>query len=535
MITLYLADQTLTIPSKTRVADLAESMNLNQIVGCILNGKVHDLNYLLKKSGSFEWIHEDSAIGKLMKERTLTFLLIVAVKQLFHTDVRVLHTLASGLYITLNDRSSVSQMDAAVIQSQMEKMILEDVPIHRHVVLKEEAVEHFEKLKRYDLAKLLSQRTSLTSSIYSCEGIDDYFYGVMATHAGMVGPFTLIPYQKGLWLSFQKEFKDQPKLFHVFERFEQRGQKIGITNIADLNEAITKGKLKQLIKLNEQRVQDDLNQIAASIHQNKACKVILVAGPSSAGKTTFSKRLAENLAKLGHNPMTLSMDDFFKNRVDSPRLPDGSYDFENIECLDLNLFNQTMHDLLEHKAVQIPVYEFSKGEKIWPNPPVTLHEDDMLIIEGIHALNPRSSEMIAEHQKIRIYINALTHLNYDEHNRIPTSDYRLIRRMIRDHQFRGRSVSVTIEGWHKVRDGEDQYIYPYQEEADIVFNTSMDYELPVLKTKLMPLLNEISMEDAQYIEVNRIRKLLAYIAEGDPDLVPDYSILKEFLGGSIYQ
>ena len=331
MINLTLTDQTLTIPAKTRVADLAESMNLKQIVGCILNGKVHDLNYLLKKSGSFEWIHEDSAIGKLMKERTLTFLLIVAVKQLFQTDVRVQHTLASGLYITLNDRSSISQIDASAIQKQMMKMILEDVPIHRHVVLKEEAVEHFEKLKRYDLAKLLSQRTSLTSSIYSCEGVDDYFYGVMATHANMVGSFTLIPYQKGLWLSFQTEFKDQPKLFHVFERFEQRGQNIGITNIADLNEAIAKGKLKQLIELNEQRVQDDLNQIAANIHQNKASKVVLVAGPSSAGKTTFSKRLAENLSKLGHNPMTLSMDDFFKNRVDSPRLPDGSYDFENIE------------------------------------------------------------------------------------------------------------------------------------------------------------------------------------------------------------
>ncbi len=535
MINLKLLDKTITVPLKITVSELAKQLNLDHIVGCILNGKVHDLNYQLKKSGTFEWITEDSAIGKLMKERTLTFLLIVAVKQLFQTDVRVQHTLASGLYITLNDRDFLSHQDAALIQKKMNQLICDDVPIHRHVVLKAEAVEHFEKLKRFDLAKLLSQRTSLTSSIYSCEGIDDYFYGVMATHAGMAGSFTLLPYQKGLWLSFQKEFKDQPKLFHVFERFEQRGQEIGITNIADLNEAIADGKLKHLIDLNEQRVDDDLNQIARNIHSAKECKVILVAGPSSAGKTTFSKRLAEKLSALGHHPMTLSMDDFFKNRVDSPRLPDGSYDYENIECLDLNLFNQTMHDLLQHKAVQIPVYEFSKGEKIWPNPPVTLHEDDILIIEGIHALNPRSSEMIAEHQKIRIYINALTHLNYDEHNRIPTSDYRLIRRMIRDHQFRGRSVSVTIEGWHKVRDGEDQFIYPYQEEADIVFNTSMDYELPVLKTKLMPLLNEISMDDAQYIEVNRIRKLLAYITEGDPDLVPDYSILKEFLGGSIYQ
>ena len=357
----------------------------------------------------------------------------------------------------------------------------------------------------------------------------------MATHAGMIKKFTLLPYQNGVWLSLKDELVDQPKLFSVFERFEARGLQIGITNASDVNDIIAQGKLDELIQLNEQRVDQDLSDIAQKIHQKKNVKVILIAGPSSAGKTTSSKRLAEKLTELGHHPMTLSMDDFFKNRVDSPRLPDGSYDYENIECLDLNLFNNTMKALLNHEAVKMPIYEFSKGEKIWPHPPVTLSEDDILIIEGIHALNPRSSELISENQKIKIYINALTHLNFDEHNRIPTSDYRLIRRMIRDHQFRGRDVATTIEGWHKVRDGEDMYIYPYQEEADIIFNTSMDYELSVIKSRLMPLLNQVSIDHPQYIEVNRIRKLLDYFVDGDPNLVPAYSILKEFLGGSIYQ
>ena len=534
MLNLTVNNQTFQVNKWTSVKQLSKMHQVNDVVGCILNGKVHDLNYQLKQSGAFQWIFKDSAIGKLMKERTLIFLFIAAVRTLFNTDVCVRHTIASGLYITLNDRESVSDDDLQLIKNKMKNMIQNDVPIERHVVLKEEAVAHFEALNRFDLAKLLSQRTSATSSIYRCENIDDYFYGVMCTHAAMVDEFTLLPYQKGCWLSFHKELKDQPKLFQVFERFEQRGQQVGITNIAELNEAVQQGRLKELIEINEQRVNDDLDAIASKIHQNKSCKIVLIAGPSSAGKTTTSLRIAEKLIQKGHHPVTLAMDDFFKNRVDSPRLPDGSYDYENIECVDLALFNNTLKALLNHETVKIPVYDFTKGEKLWPNPPVSLKDEDILIIEGIHALNPRSSELIGDHQKVRIYINALTHLNYDEHNRIPTSDYRLIRRMMRDVQFRGRSICATIEGWSKVRDGEDMYIYPYQEEADVILNTSMDYELPVLKSKLMPLLDAISMDDPQYIEVNRIRKLLAYVIAGDPELVPAYSILKEFLGGSLY-
>ena len=534
MLNLILKDQTLQIEKRISVQHLAQMHQVNDVVGCILNGKVHDLNYQLKQSGTFQWIFKDSAIGKMMQERTLIFLLIAAVRHLFNTDVCVRHTFASGLYVTLNDRDCVSDDVVQSIKEKMNEMIQNDVSIERHVVLKEEAAAHFEDLNRFDLAKLLSQRTSATSSIYTCENVDDYFYGVMYTHAGMVDEFTLLPYQKGLWISFQKELVDQPKLFQVFERFEQRGQQVGITNIAELNEAVQQGRLKELIEINEKRVNDDLDDIVSKIHQNKSCKVVLIAGPSSAGKTTTSLRIAEKLTELGHHPVTLAMDDFFKNRIDSPRLPDGSYDYENIECVDLTLFNNTLKALLNNEAVKIPVYEFAKGEKIWPNPPVSLHDEDILIIEGIHALNPRSSELIENNQKVRIYINALTHLNYDEHNRIPTSDYRLIRRMMRDVQFRGRSICTTIEGWSKVKDGEDMYIYPYQEEADVILNTSMDYELSVLKARLMPLLDAVDVNDPQYIEVNRIRKLLAYVIAGDPELVPAYSILKEFLGGSLY-
>ncbi len=536
MITLKIKNQEeMTFSSGTTILELAKKAQKEDVVGGILNGKVHDLNYPLCKNGSFEWIYRKSAIGALMLERTLSFILIVAVKECFpNAQVHIQHTLASGLYGTIEKTSPLTEADITIIRKKMEQIIANQTPIVRRVVRKEEAADHFEKLGMHDKAELLRQRTSLKSSIYRCMGYDDYFYGVMAIHAGMIDHFTLLFYQQGFWLSRKPVFIDQPKLFSVFQRFERLGQENGISFAWQLNQKIKEGRLTEIIQINEQRIQHDLDALTEQIIRQKELKVILIAGPSSAGKTTFSRRLAQCLKKAGHQPLTLSMDDFFKNRVESPRLPDGSYDYENIECLELDLFNHTVLSLLSGKATVLPVYSFQEGIKTWPNPPVSLHENEILIIEGIHALNPRSSSIIEDSFKIKIYINALTHLNYDTHNRIPTSDYRLIRRMTRDFQFRGRSVSETIESWPKVRDGEDRYIYPYQEEADALFNTSMDYELPVLKHVLMPLLDQISLDDPQYIEANRIRKLLAYFVEGEPDLVPEDSILKEFIGGSIF-
>lgn len=537
MITLRFLNQTrVTVKSGLTIEQLAQQIGLGQtIVGGILNGKVHDLQYKLKKNGSFQWIEKNSAIGALMLERSLCFIFIVAVKECFsEAKITVEHTLSSGLYISIDKQTPLTSLEIDQIRTKMQSMIDQRVPIIRKVVSKQEAVDHFTQLGMLDKALLLKQRSSEKSSIYSCLGQDDYFYGVMTTHAGMIDQFTLLPYHLGVWLSQKKEFVDQPKLFEVFRRFEQRGKKTGISQVYQLNNQISQGKLPEIIQENEQRVQQDLQALCQDILKKPHVQIILIAGPSSAGKTTFSRRLAELLIEHNCTVMPISMDDFFKNRVDSPRLPDGSYDYENIECLDLDLFNQTIQKLLNHESVVIPHYNFKEGIKEFDHEPVQLYSNEMLIIEGIHALNPRSSAQLSDSSKFRIYINALTHLNYDNHNRIPTSDYRLIRRMTRDYQFRGRSLSETIETWPKVKEGEDRYIYPYQEEADVLFNTSMDYELPILKTVLMPLLDEIAMNDSQYIEANRIRKLLAYFLGGNPDLVPNTSILKEFLGGSVY-
>ncbi len=538
MVKLRFPNQTeIEIPNGTTIAQLAaEQENPRALAGGILNGKVHDLNYRLNKSGAFEWITRGSLIGQMMTERTLSFLFITAVRLCFDgLDVLIEHSLAGGLYGTLIRKEPVTLTELEQVEAKMRDMIAKKEPIHRRVVSKAEAVAHFEALGMPDKASLLRQRTSAKCSIYTCAGVDDYFYGVMLPDASWIDQFTLRKVHQGFWLSTEKEFIDQPKLFEVYRQFERRGQETGISMVSQLNEKIREGCLPQLIKDNENRVARDLDTLADQIAARPELKIVLIAGPSSAGKTTFSRRLAFALHERGRNPIAISMDDFFLNREDSPRLPDGTHDYENIECLDLKLFNASMEALISGQPVVLPTYDFKLGEKRFVRDPLTLKPDQILILEGLHALNPRSSEKIAEAAKFRVYINALTHLNLDRHNRITTTDYRLIRRMTRDYQFRGRSVQSTLDGWEQVKAGEDRYIYPYQEQADFLFNTSMDYELPILKTILAPLLDQVPVAAPEYIEANRIRRLLAYFDGGDPTLVPHDSILAEFIGGSVFE
>ena len=538
MLTLRFPDQSeIQIPKGMTIAQLAASQDHSaSLAGGILNGKVHDLNYRLNKSGAFEWIRLDSLIGQMMTERTLSFLLITAVRLCLNgTDVLIEHSLAGGLYGSLIRSESITPSELEQVRTKIQEMIDHHEPILRRVVSKAEAVAHFEALGMQDKASLLRQRTSAKCSIYTCAGVDDYFYGVMLPDASWIRQFTLQAVHQGFWFSTEKAFVDQPKLFEVYRQFEQRGRETGISMISQLNEKIREGCLPQIIAQNEKRVAQDLGRLADQIAAHPNLKIVLIAGPSSAGKTTFSRRLALALRERGKDPIAISMDDFFLNREDSPRLPDGTHDYENIECLDLKLFNASMEALISGQPVVLPTYDFKLGEKRFIREPQTMKTDQILILEGLHALNPRSSEKIAESAKFRVYINALTHLNLDRHNRITTTDYRLIRRMTRDYQFRGRSVQDTLQGWEQVKAGEDRYIYPYQEQADFLFNTSMDYELPILKTILAPLLDQVPVDVPEYIEANRIRRLLAYFDAGDPAFVPHDSILAEFIGGSVFE
>lgn len=506
----------------------------DNIYAVIINGKLHDLNYVPNQGGSLSFVYADSEIGKMIYERTLSFVFIAAVDSLYHASVRMEHALSSGQYCEVERSPFLTPYDVSTIKKRMDEIIANKEEIHRSVVDTKEAVAHFEAIGMKNKAALLQCRKSKKSSIYELCGCEDYFYGIMLPHAGYITHYGLRFYAPGIWLSPQETLNDQRKLFGVFQEFEAWGKQIKVSNVAELNQRLQEGGMDELVLMSETMLEKKLSELASHIvYQKPNTKFILIAGPSSAGKTTFSKRLAIHLKILGLEPLAISMDNFYKNRKDSPRLPDGSYDFECVEALDLELFNDTMLKLLHHSPVTLPKFNFQTGMQEREEKETILSEKQILIIEGIHGLNPETSKYLPSDAVCKIYINALTHLNLDEHNRIPTSDYRLIRRIVRDYQSRGWSAAETISFWKNVRYGEDTYIYPYQESADYIFNTSMVYELAVLKKLALPLLNEVNRNQSQYLEANRLKKLLAYFEDGASDAIPRYSILAEFVGNSI--
>lgn len=425
--------------------------------------------------------------------------------------------------------------DVKQIEKKMQELIDRQEEIKRSVVPTKEAVAFFNGIGMQHKASLLDTRKSKESSIYTLCDIHDYFYGIMLPHLGYLKHFSIRFYASGIWLSANHHFEDQQKLFQVFQEFERWGEMIHVSDIAQLNQAIQEGKMDELVLMSETMVEKKLGFVADDIvNHHPNTKFILIAGPSSAGKTTFSRRLSIHLKILGKKPLPISMDNFYKNREDCPILPDGNYDFDSLEALDLDLFNDVMLKLMHKEPVQLPIFNFKTGMREWENKPTILDEDQILIIEGIHGLNPKTSAYIPPDAKYKIYINALTHMNLDSHNRIPTSDYRLIRRIARDHQSRGWDAKSTISFWKNVRDNEDKFIYPFQEETNMIFNTSMVYELSILKKIVIPLLDQVPMNDPTYLEANRLKKLLEYFEDGDEKAVPKSSILAEFLGTSIF-
>lgn len=515
---------------------LASHTDAASIYAITLNGKLHDLNYRIKDSGNLGLIDAESETGKLIYERTLNFLFIAAVRRLFpDAHIRMEHALSNGQYCVIEKDKPLSESDVTAIEQHMKELVALGEPIHRCVVSTTQAQARFEQLGMKNKAVLLGCRQSATSSMYTLCGYENYFYGIMLPNTSYMTHFSLRWYEQGIWLSSGNIFQDQPKLFHVFQEFEAWGRQVEVSNVAQLNAKIQQGQMNDLVLMSEAMMEKKLTELAATIvQQHPKTRCILIAGPSSAGKTTFSRRLCIHLKILGKNTIPLSMDDFFKNRSDCPQLPDGSFDFEGLEALDVALFQETVNKLLHKQPTRMPLFNFKTGMREWKQEELQLNDDHILIIEGIHGLNPKIAQELPKDQIFRIYINALTHLNLDEHNRIPTSDYRLIRRIVRDHQFRGWSGEQTIRLWKNVRHGEDVNIYPFQEQADVIFNTSMVYELPILKTLVTPLLDRIIPEQSQYLQANRLKKLLAYFVDGSAEAVPRNSILAEFIGNSIF-
>ncbi|MCI8830678.1 MAG: nucleoside kinase [Lachnospiraceae bacterium] len=428
------------------------------------------------------------------------------------------------------------------VKKRMEELVESRVPICKRSVNTDEAIELFHRHKMYDKERLFRYRRVSRVNLYSIGGFEDYYYGYMVENTGYLKYFDLILYEHGFVLMIPRKsdpcslpsFEPQKKLFSVLKESFGWGERLNLNNVGALNEQIASGRVNQLVLIQEALQEKKIGEIASQIAAQPSKKLVMIAGPSSSGKTTFSHRLSIQLEAMGLKPHPIEVDDYFVNREDSPRDENGDYDYEVLECLDVRQFNVDMNGLLNGETVELPYYNFKTGRREYRGDRLRLGKDEILVIEGIHCLNDRLSYTLPKENKFKIYISALTQLNIDEHNRIPSTDGRLIRRMVRDARIRGASALETIRRWPSVRRGEDRNIFPFQEEADVMFNSALIYELAMLKQYAEPLLFGIPRDCEEYLEAKRLLKFLDYFLGVNPETIPKNSILREFIGGGCF-
>ena len=458
--------------------------------------------------------------------------------------VRVEFSAGSGYFCTLSGKLLPDEVFAKNVEARMKQYVAEEIPITKETVNTKEAISRFAEYGMSDKAELFRYRRASKVNIYSIRGFQDYYYGYMVPNTSYLKWFALEAYEDGFMLQFPK--REDPtvippinfskKVFQVLRKSETWGKMLDLSTVGELNNLISKGNLSEMILVQEAIQEKQIGDIAGQIASDPSKRIIMIAGPSSSGKTTFSHRLSVQLRAHGLKPHTIACDNYFVEREETPKDADGKYNFECLGALDTKLFNDQMNRLLAGETVEIPEFNFITGKKEYKGKQIlTLKEDDVLVIEGIHCLNDAMSYNLPKDSKFKIYISALTMLNVDEHNRIPTTDGRLIRRMIRDARTRGSSAKNTISMWPSVRRGEEENIFPYQEDADVVFNSALIYELAVLKQYAESLLFGIDPEEEEYVEAKRLLKFLDYFVGVDSNLIPNNSILREFIGGSCFR
>lgn len=506
-----------------------------------INNKLRELSYEIKQDCDIKFIDTTNADGLRVYFRTLSFIFIMACDELFNKPkVTIEHSLANGLYSEVYINNGLKEDDIIKIKNKMQDIINKNYIIEKISTTKEEAIKIFESNNMYEKAELLKYKEYNDVKIYKCNNNIDHFYGHMLPSTGHIKVFDLKKYGNGIILfgpsesdkKYPAKYKPQPKLANIYKEAENWAKVMEIDKVTTLNKIIQEKKYGEVIRIVEALHEKKLSQIADMIkNQNK--KVVLIAAPSSSGKTSFAHRLCIHLKVNGLKPVSISLDDYFLNREDTPLDEFGNYDFESIYAIDLKRFNSDLKGLLEGKEISLPRFNFKLGKREENYKKLKIKENQPIILEGIHGLNPVLTSSIPDKDKFKIYISALTQINLDDYNRIPTTDLRLIRRMVRDYNFRGYSAKHTIMNWNSVRRGEKKNIFPYQEEADIMFNSACVYELSVLKKYAKPLLEEIETSDEAYIEANRLLKFLQYFTElEDISDIPSTSILREFIGGS---
>ena len=519
----------------------------HDIVLVTVDGKLQELHKKVNRDCTLNFETTACDSGHKTYKRSMSLLLVKAIYDVAEHEnvdkVRIHYSVSKGYYCTIEGNVVLDQQFLDQVEARMHQMVQADLPINKKSVNTDDAIATFARYGMHDKEKLFAYRRVSKVNIYSINEFEDYYYGYMVPSTGYLKYFKLYLYDDGFVLQMpeQKEpeivppFEPQNKLFHVLKESTSWGDMQGIETVGALNDRITKGDVRETVLVQEALQEKKIAEIAATIAARPELKFILIAGPSSSGKTTFSHRLSVQLRACGLVPHPIAVDNYFVEREENPVDENGDFDFECLEAVDVELFNRQLGDLLAGKEVVLPRFNFVTGHKEYGPDVKRLGKNDVLVIEGIHCLNPKLTQNLPDENKFKIYISALTQLNIDEHNRIPTTDGRLLRRIVRDARTRGASVARTINMWSSVRKGEEKNIFPYQEEADVMFNSALIYELAVLKPYVEALLFGVDRKAPEYVEAKRLLKFLDYFVGIGSENVPTNSLLREFIGGGCFQ
>lgn len=536
----------LNVEKGTKIIDIFEQQveNSNRdIIGCRFNNEIKSLDYEIKEDGEVKLIDGTDRDGKRIYTRGLIYIMSKAFSELYKDALITVNYQLSNSMLCEIENMEVTEEMISKIKAKMQEIIDKDLKIHKVMMTKQDAKIFYEREKTLKGRLQLEIKDKPEVMLYYCENYYNYFYGVMPISTGYIKTFDIIRYGRGVLLRYPSrqnphklgEFIAKPKMLKALDEYEDLHRVLNINTVYKLNKQVKEDKIRETILVDEALHEKKIANIADEIARRKNVKMVLIAGPSSSGKTTFAKRLGIQLRVNGLKPFTISVDNYFVERENTPKDENGNYNFESIDAIDLELFNKNLQGLIRGEEVELPTFDFLQGRKIFNGKKKKLANDEILVIEGIHCLNDKLTSYIPKDVKFKVYISALTVLNIDYYNRISTTDTRLIRRIVRDYNYRGYSALHTLRMWESVIKGENLNIYPYQETADAMFNTSLVYELGVLKDYAMPLLAEIDNTYPEYSEAKRLHRMLSYFESISAKDIPNQSLIREFIGGSIFE
>lgn len=518
----------------------AANLNGNKLVAAKINNELCSLDFKVEFDCKVEPVYNNTKEGMAVYRRSLCLLLAAAAHKI-NPEVRLLvgNSICYGYYYTVEGGT----IDPVALKKEMQKLVSQDLRIKTEYISWEQAANLFEKLNLIETRKQLNHSCKSRILVNTIDDFSDLYFGPLVLSTGALQVFDLVKYQDGLMLRFPKtktpnmlpDFKDESKLFHIYKQYKDWGKRVNVTSAASLNDMIANRKINDFIDIAETHQEKCIADIASQIVKSNKVRVVLIAGPSSSGKTTSAKKLGLELQAMGYIPKVISLDNYYAGRDKTPKDENGNPDFECLEALDVELLNQNLVDLFAGKEVNIPSYDFHTGTPYYEEKnKMVLKENEILIMEGIHGLNPKLTPKIPDELKFKIYLSALTQLNLDDHNRVSTSDNRLIRRIVRDNNFRGKPAEGTIDMWPSVQKGEELHIFPFHDNADAILNTALDYELSVLRVYAAPLLRRVKPTMPEYSEAQRLLNFLENFATIAPTAVPPRSIIREFIGGSAF-